>query len=241
MNDDKKQRLATAVKWGIGMLAAAIIAPVVFLAVQGLIGLIVAGVLGLALVNFAPVMGVKFANWKLKGLKHEARANPIETRQQIALQVRAWLRAAAQELTTFATEVRNFADEVKNLRVTQPEDAADFELQLSALQHLLDPKRGRLQDAEAEADAFESATARAARKWKVAQSAIRMNKLAGADQDAAMDKLLADESLDAVQTAMNRALAELDTALATSVPQIEHTPAPVLGAPTLAAPARTRR
>ena len=38
MNDDKKQRLATAVKWGIGLLAAAIIAPVVFLAVQGLIG-----------------------------------------------------------------------------------------------------------------------------------------------------------------------------------------------------------
>lgn len=241
MNDDKKQRLATAVKWGIGLLAAAIIAPVVFLAVQGLVGLIVAGVLGLAIVNFAPVMGMKFANWKLKGLKHEARANPIETRQQIGLQVRARLRDAAQELTTFAAEVLNFADEVKSLRAAQPEDAADFEAQLKALQQLLDLKRRRLQEADAEADAFEQATARAARKWKVAQSAIRMNKLAGADQDAAMDKLLADESLDAVQTAMNRALAELDTALATSVPQIEHTPAPVLGAPTLAAPARTRR
>ena len=39
MTDDKKQRLATAVEWGIGLLAAAmIIAPVVFLAVQGLVG-----------------------------------------------------------------------------------------------------------------------------------------------------------------------------------------------------------
>ena len=241
MNDDKKQRLATAVKWGIGLLAAAIIAPVVFLAVQGLIGLIGAGVLGLAIVNFAPVMGMKFANWKLKGLKHEARANPIETRQQIALQVRARLRDATQELTTFAAEVLNFADEVKSLRATQPDDAADFEAQLKALQQLLDLKRRRLQEADAEADAFEQATARAARKWKVAQSAIRMNKLAGADQDAAMDKLLADESLDAVQTAMNRALAELDTALATSVPQNEHTPATVLGAPAPAAPAHIRR
>ncbi len=35
MNDDKKQQLAAAVKWGIGLLAAAIIAPVVFLAVMG--------------------------------------------------------------------------------------------------------------------------------------------------------------------------------------------------------------
>lgn len=240
MNEDKKQRLTTAVKWGIGLLAATIIAPAVFLAVQGLIGLIVAGVLGLTIVNFAPVMGMKFTNWKLKGLKHEARANPIETRQQIALQVRARLRDAAQELTTFAAEVLNFADEVKSLRATQPEDAADFEAQLKALQHLLGLKRGRLQEAEAEAEAFDNATARAARKWKVAQSAIRMNKLAGADQDAAMDKLIADESLDAVQTAMNRALAELDTALAARVPQLGHAPTAVLVPIAVAAPAHIR-
>lgn len=35
MNEDKKQQLATAVKWGVGLLAAAIIASAVFLAVQG--------------------------------------------------------------------------------------------------------------------------------------------------------------------------------------------------------------
>ena len=38
MNADKKQRLATAVKWGIGLLAAAITAYAVFLAVQGPMG-----------------------------------------------------------------------------------------------------------------------------------------------------------------------------------------------------------
>lgn len=38
MNDDKKQRLATAVKWGVGLLAAASIALVVFMAVRGLAG-----------------------------------------------------------------------------------------------------------------------------------------------------------------------------------------------------------
>lgn len=38
MNDDKKPQLATAVKWGVGLLAAASIALVVFMAVQGLTG-----------------------------------------------------------------------------------------------------------------------------------------------------------------------------------------------------------
>ena len=35
MNDDKKQQLATAVKWGVGLLAAAIVVYAVFLAVMG--------------------------------------------------------------------------------------------------------------------------------------------------------------------------------------------------------------
>lgn len=35
MNDDKEQRLATAAKWGIGLLAAVSIASAVFLAVRG--------------------------------------------------------------------------------------------------------------------------------------------------------------------------------------------------------------
>lgn len=34
MNYDKKQQLATAVKWGVGLLAAAIVAYAVFLAVK---------------------------------------------------------------------------------------------------------------------------------------------------------------------------------------------------------------
>lgn len=38
MNDYKKQQLATAVKWGVGLLAAASIALVVFMAVRGLTG-----------------------------------------------------------------------------------------------------------------------------------------------------------------------------------------------------------
>ena len=35
MNYDKKQQLATAVKWGVGLLAAAVVDYAVFLAVMG--------------------------------------------------------------------------------------------------------------------------------------------------------------------------------------------------------------
>ena len=217
-NEQKKARLAMGVKWGLGLVGAALIAPVAFLAVQGLVGLIVAGVLGMTIVHGAPVLSMKFANWKLAGMKDEARRNPIETRQNIALQARERIRQAEGELTSFATEVRNFADQVKELRREQPDDAADFDEQLRNLQRLLELKRSGLSDARAKADEFEAATERAARKWKVAQSAIRMQKLSGAMEDDAMNKLLAAESLDSVQTAMNRALSELDSVLAMQAP-----------------------
>lgn len=215
---DAVNRLSTKVKWLLGLVAAFVVAPVIFMVVKGLIGLAVAGLVGLTIINFAPVAALKFANWKLQGLKGEARANPIETRQNLALEARARIVAAQGELTTFTAEVKNFTDEVKELTKTQPEDAADFADQLRKLQQLLKFKQDGLAAAIRSAEQFEAATARAARKWKVAQSAIRMQRLAGAAADDAMSKILAEESLDSVQTAMNRALAELDTAIAMSAP-----------------------
>lgn len=222
--DQRKARIATVAKWGIGLAGAALIAPVAFLAIKGVVGLAVASVLGLAIVHGAPVLSMKFANWKLKGLKHEARQNPIETRQNIAMEARQRINKSEKELTTFSAEVRSFTDVVKDLRLSQPEDAADFDEQLAGLQRLLEIKRQSLMEAKRNADEFEAATQRAAKKWKVAQAAIRMQKLSGEMADDAMNKLLAAESLDSVQSAMNHALAELDTAIAMKAP-------PALAAP----------
>lgn len=217
---DKKQILATRIKWAVAALACIVVAPFVFLLVQGIVGLAIAALCGAAIIAAAPVVAMKLANWKLKGLKAEARQNPIESRQNIALQARDRIRQAESELSGLATEVRNFADLVADLRRQQPDDALEFEDQLAGLQKLLEARRQGLSEARQRANEFDAATQRAARRWKVAQAAIRMQKLSGSQQDDAMNKLLAEESLDAVQGAMNRALSELDTLLAAEVPVV---------------------
>lgn len=78
LDNIKRQKLATYAKWGLALLAAAIISPIIFFAVKGLIGLALAGLIGLTIVNFAPVVAMKFANWKVKAITHEAKQNPIE-------------------------------------------------------------------------------------------------------------------------------------------------------------------
>ena len=45
------------------------------------IGLVIAAIVGLAIVMFTPVVAIKFANWRLQAIKAESRANPIETLQ----------------------------------------------------------------------------------------------------------------------------------------------------------------
>ncbi len=226
--DPRKAKIATALKWILGLLAAAVIAPFIFLAIKGLIGLAVAAIIGLAIVNFMPVLSMKMANWKLFAMKGEARSRPIETRQKQAIEARERIQQAEVALTEFSAEVKNFADMVSNL---PPEDAKDFATQLTDLRRLLKFKQDALRTTRDRTEEFEAATARAARKWKVAQAGMRMSKFLGAKSDDALNKILAEEALDSVQTAMNRALAELETAAAMAsgdAPALTHQPADVI-------------
>jgi len=216
--DIRRPKLAAALKWGIGLVAVFVAGLAAITIVQGILALSLLGIAAAAVVYGSPWAAMKLANMSLSAQKHEARENPIETRQTMALRMRADHKAGGELLTTFSAEVMNFADQVKALKHEQPDDSADFDTQLESMRQLLEHRRQKWNEAGAAIEAFEKATERAARKWKVAQSAAALQKLSGAAENKAMDKLLAAESLDAVQTAMNRALAEMNHALAVEAP-----------------------
>jgi hypothetical protein len=76
---DKEKRAAGVAKWAVAVVGLAILAPVVFTALQGMLALAVFVGLGVAIVNFAPLFGRLVGIWRVKGLKKLAEANPIET------------------------------------------------------------------------------------------------------------------------------------------------------------------
>lgn len=226
MNDiDRKERLAKLFKWGIVLGTAVIVAPFVYLAITGLVGLAVAIGVGLAINAFAPVLAKQLAIWKIQGLKGLARRNPIEMRETIALEQRSKLADFARSITAFSAEVKTFSDEIVGLRNQYPSDAAQFNEQLALCQAALRQQRDKYEAALAAADAFDEATKRARAKWKVAQSAMKMKVLAGQQMGSAMDKILAEESLDSVQSAMNLAFAELETSvMQATAPSLSYSP-----------------
>lgn len=216
--DTRRPKLAAALKWTIGLAAVVVAGLAAVTIVKGLVALTLLGVAAAAVVYGSPWAALKLSNMSLSAQKNEARENPIETRQNMALRMREEHKAAGELLKTFSAEVMNFADQVKALKAEQPEDSADFDTQLESMRQLLEHRRKKWQDAGTAIETFEKATERAARKWKVAQAAMALQKLSGAAENKAMDKLLAAESLDSVQTAMNRALAEMNHALAVEAP-----------------------
>lgn len=211
--EEKRDRLARWLKIGTVAGGIMVVAPFMVLLIGGIWGLAIAGASGLLINALAPVVALRLATWKIMGLKAIARNNPIETREHIGLENRERLKKFGESITAFAAEVKNFADEVAKLERQYPGESSTFQEQLEACRQLLKVQRDKYAAATRAAEEFEAATARAKAKWNVAQSALRMRRLAGAQMGAAMDKILAEEALDSVQSAMNNAFAELETSI----------------------------
>lgn len=118
---EKEQRIAAILKWGITIVAAAVLAPLAWLAVKGILGIAVAASIGLVGINAAPVIALKLANLKYRALDAEANdhiekvsdaaaANPIETliaqsmeKRQASDQFRTAINSAIRKATSTDT------------------------------------------------------------------------------------------------------------------------------------------
>lgn len=214
MDDEiKKKRLVTALKWGISGVAIIVVAPMVFLLIKGVVGLAIAGAIGLSAINLAPVVAMKLANQKVKAIVKEAKTNPIETLYVQSQEKRAASETFKGSITAFRTEIKNFSDQTVTFKKDYPEDAARFENQLAAMDKLLKFRESRYKQLQVELDNFDKAIARAQAMWSMSQAAQKMNKMAGMETGDPFEKIKADSAINSVMSSMNKAFAEMETAL----------------------------
>lgn len=211
--DIRKRRLATGVKWALGLLAAAVISPVIFLAVKGLVGLGLALLAGLAIVNLAPVLSMKFANWKLKALKHEAGRNPIETLQNQQAEKERDLKAEAEKISQFDAAVETFRAQLMAEAQAQPEAAATGVPTLRQMERLLAFRRLKYKRAAEDIRARRKKVELAQSRYRVALLAQEVTKAAGETEGTVLDKILEDIAFNAVDETVNLSMASLRTAI----------------------------
>lgn len=222
--DLKRKKLATAVTWGLGITGAVVVSPIIFLAVKGAVGVALAGTLGLAIVNFAPVVAMKFANWKIKAIKAEAKANPIETLQNLLIEKEKAFEDFKVSVSAAKTAQKDFEDKVVQFKQKYPARAAEFEAQVVAMRGLVEKKVRALKDAQQAIKVGYDKLDEMKAYWEMSQAAQRANAAANLDTGDMYEKLKVDTACDAVFESMNKAFAEVEIAAALDAPAVETAP-----------------
>jgi hypothetical protein len=208
--EEKKQKIASYAKWGLGALAAFVVAPVIFLVVKGIVGLMIAGLLGLVVINAAPFVAMKLANWKIKAIKYEAGANPIETLENLLIAKREAFNVAVTEVTKGVAARDDFAVKTRAFARQYPARAAEFEQKLAAMTALIERKKDALQAAQTQLKLADDKLDEMRAYWDMSQAAQAANAAVQMDTGDLYERMKADTAYDAVMSSFNQAFAELE-------------------------------
>lgn len=213
MDDVRKLRLSTGLKWALGLVGAVVISPVVFLAVKGLVGLALAAVVGVTIIQFAPVVSLKLANWKLRALTAEVEANPIETMQNLYIEKSKELAAADQNIIDFETEIGNFDDEVRGFKKEYPDEAPRYQQISDAMHTGLTEMKSEQEFARDRLEDFQARIRKAQAIYKMSLAASRVTAFSKSAEARVFQDIKEQIAFDSVRTELNRSFASLSNAL----------------------------
>lgn len=216
MNTDlesKRKRIELAVKIGGALAVGFLVGPFIFVAIKGLIGLVIAAGVSLVAINFTPWFAAKVANWRLKALKHEASKNPIETLQNEYQSRQQALVSFEQSIKAFSAEVIGFKEKLAGFKKSYPAEAPRFDEQFSQMQALLNSRKEKYKLAHQNLSVFDGEISKAKAIWEMAQAAAAMNRLAGVDEAQFLAKIQVETALDSVQKSMSIAFSDLEISL----------------------------
>lgn len=234
----KRDKFSGWIKIAALGLVGLLVAPFIFFAIGGLLGLAIAAALGFTLVQLAPWFALKIANWKyrlmdaekvehIKKVTSAAEENPIET-------LTALLLAKNQAFETFKASVEqavtarsNFKTKVEKFKQKYPARAAEFEAQLARMSDLVERKKRALGEAQQSLEDGAHKLDEMKAYYEMSKDAIEANRAAGMDTGDAFEKLKADTACDAVFESMNMAFAQLEVAAALDVDSVDKEAAPV--------------
>jgi hypothetical protein len=228
VNEQQKKKFTGWVKLAALGVAGFLIAPVIFVAIGGILGLAVAGAIAFTLVQFAPWFALKIANAKYRAMDAEkvshiqkvtsaAAENPIETLTSLLIAKRGAFKNFEESVIQAATARSNFEQKVVTFKKRYPERSPEFEKQLSRMSDLVERKKVALADAKQSLEDGDMKLEEMKAYYEMSKDAIEANRAAGMDTGDAFEKLKADTACDAVFESMNMAFAQLEVAAALDV------------------------
>ncbi|QMI49895.1 hypothetical protein [Burkholderia sp. MBR-1] len=216
LNDPNTRRKFTSiVKGAAALVACAIVAPVIFLAIKGLVGAALALAAGFFIVQLAPVFADKVANLRMKATIHEAKTNPIETLKNQIIKRHQELETQKLAIEEYDARVSTFAGEVERVRKQYPAETAKYDALLENMRNILHRRQSAYKSAEAALREFTAQVNKQETLWELAKAAQATKQGNSARQDVIED-LKATAAFRSVELELNRSMASLRTELLTS-------------------------
>lgn len=211
--EQRRKRMGLRLQWGLSLLAAAALSPLVYFMLKGLLGLAAAVALGLVMINVAQPLSMRLANWRMNWTRQEVQAHPIDVLEAEEMQRREALAAAYDALAEAKAAHASYADDVVLHARAYPADAEALLRQGEQSRSLVLQLEAGLSQVETDLEAFRLQVARARSSWNLSLSQQRLAKAAGQVQGNAFDRWKTDTALEATRTAMHRSFAHLDMVL----------------------------
>jgi hypothetical protein len=216
INDPRARFWGNVAKYGAVLVAGFFVAPYIWIAIGGVIGLIVAIVVILAAWMLRPVVFSFAANMRLKLIKSEAAKNPIETLQNDLKDKAAALGKRKEAIETLNSQIRTFSDKVDEIKATYGSEDAGYQKlsrDLSDLRRVYAHRCDKWREARDQLKLYEEEIKRANMIWEAAQAAAAARETSGLTEDEFFAKLRTETAFEAIKKSYNDALASLDTAL----------------------------
>jgi len=238
--DPRLQATAGKLKWALGVGAVIVGGAVAAVYTVSLASLAIAGAATLVVVHGAPYASQRIANLFLNLRKADARADPVTNRQRISGETWERLNATKKEIESLDAEVQLWKQQIESL---PPDEAKDFADDLRAALHMVEEQAIAWHEAEEAAKAFDRVTEKVARKWKVAQTGLRIKQLSEKDKVARINELLAAEAAESADKQLAVAFSSLDAIVQRGREKraLAHNPSPTIDVPAIEVKEPVRR
>lgn len=214
--DPRAKRWAAFTKYAAILVVGFFVAPFIWTAIGGLVGLVVAGALIGTTWMVLPAVGSFAGNMRLKLVKAEAARNPVET---LTAEYQRQSEALDQRKTAIGRlngQIASFADKLDAIGDKYGKADSNYvklASQLKDLKRVSKNREDKWQAAYVQVKLFAQEIERAGMVWEAAQAAAAAQESSGLTEDDLMAKLKTDTSLDTIRDAFNTTLASLDTDL----------------------------
>lgn len=207
--EERQKQVVTAIKWiaglGLGLWASTWI----FQAIGGLIGILIALAIGIAVQQLAPWYSIFVANLVMKMIVGEARRNPIETMKNIYLDNMKTIQDKDTKIAEFAGRLEDFKDKMDEFAKKYPEDAEKYREVAAKMTALLKRQIQKQKQAKEAAKTYYDRIQKAEAIYAMACAARDVQTLAGKIEKQVYQDIMKQVAFDSVTHQFNTAVAEL--------------------------------